>query len=220
MNNGLLSKIAVASLVVAVIAGCASVKPSPYAGLSSSGKMTQNSDASARHIPYKYKAPVNWKHYTQVVVAPVVIYTGADAQFGNLSDDDKNTVANYMAKSFKQRLETRFTLAKEPAPGTLRIQLTLTGVQKTTAFLGQVSHIDIGGNLYNGVQAMTGGRSAFGGSVSYAVEVYDSQSGALLEAYVANEYPNAMNFPAAFGALGAAKAGIDKGAKALVQQLQ
>ncbi|WP_321800152.1 DUF3313 family protein [Burkholderia sp. BCC1988] len=42
----------------------------------------------------------------------------------------------------------------------------------------------------------------------------------LLTAYVTKQYPNAMNLPAAFGSLSAAKTGIDKGADALVSQLQ
>jgi hypothetical protein len=73
--------------------------------------------------------------------------------------------------------------------------------------------------LCNGVQSIRGGQGAFSGSVSYAVEVYDGASGQLLKAYVSKQYPNAMNLPAAFGSLGAAKTGLDKGADALVAQL-
>jgi hypothetical protein len=49
--------------------------------------------------------------------------------------------------------------------------------------------------------------------------VYDSASGRLLRAYVTKQYPNAMNLPAAFGSLSAARTGMDKGAEALVEQL-
>ena len=70
-----------------------------------------------------------------------------------------------------------------------------------------------------GVQSVRGGQGAFSGSVSYAVEVYDSGNGRLLKAYVSKQYPNLMNLVAAFGSLGAAKTGIDKGADALVEQL-
>jgi Protein of unknown function (DUF3313) len=56
--------------------------------------------------------------------------------------------------------------------------------------------------------------------VTYSVEVFDGTSGRLLKAYVSKQYPNAMNLPAAFGSLGAAKTGLDKGADALVEQLR
>jgi len=51
------------------------------------------------------------------------------------------------------------------------------------------------------------------GSVSYAVEIYDAGTNRLLGAYVSKQYPNAMNVKASIGGLGAAKAGIRKGAE-------
>ncbi|MFP4905919.1 DUF3313 domain-containing protein, partial [Paraburkholderia sp. BR14261] len=141
-------------------------------------------------------------------------------QFVDLSDSDMDVHAAYMHKTFADTLSKRFDLATQPSPATLRVKLTLTGAEKTTALIGQAMHFDIAGNLYNGVQAIRGGKGAFSGSVSYAVEVYDSASGRLLRAYVTKQYPNAMNLPAAFGSLSAAETGIDKGADALVEQLR
>jgi len=213
-------KLAVACAAVVTFAGCASVKPVPYSGLRSAPDMTQNKGADARHIPYEYTSHTTWSRYTQVVIEPVEIYTGIDAQFADVNGEDQRSLADYMGNTFSKKLAKRFEVVDVPSPSALRVKLTLTGAKKTTMFLGQFSHIDIGGNLYNGVQAVSGGRSAFGGFVTYAVEIYDSKTNKLLEAYVSDQYPNAMNFPAAFGALGAAKTGLDKGADALVSQLQ
>ena len=58
------------------------------------------------------------------------------------------------------------------------------------------------------------------GSVSYAVEIYDSASDQLLEAFVAKQYPGAYNIGATFGSLGAAHTGIDKGAEALAKRFE
>ncbi|MBN3757660.1 DUF3313 domain-containing protein [Paraburkholderia sp. Tr-20389] len=199
---------------------CSSVQPVAYSGISSSQQMKQNRGDDATKVPYRYAAPVVWSRYTQVMFDPVVVYRGGDNQFGDMTEEDKSALADYMSKTFSTKLTKRFEMATQPSPATLRVRLTLTGAEKTTALVGQVMHFDIAGNLYNGVQAIRGGKGAFSGSVSYAVEVFDSSSGRLLKAYVSKQYPNAMNLPAAFGSLSAARTGLDKGADALVAQLQ
>ncbi|CAD6536805.1 DUF3313 domain-containing protein [Paraburkholderia sabiae] len=199
---------------------CSSVQPVAYSGISSAQQMKQNRDDDSTKVPYRYAAPVVWSRYTQVMVDPVVVYRGGDNQFGDMTENDKTALADYMGKTFASKLTKRFESATQPSPAALRIRLTLTGAETTTALVGQFMHFDIAGNLYNGVQAIRGGKGAFSGSVSYAVEVYDSSSGRLLKAYVSKQYPNAMNLPAAFGSLSAARTGIDKGADALVAQLQ
>jgi hypothetical protein len=209
----------VSALTLALTA-CSSVQPVAYSGISSSPQLKQNRDDDAAKVPYRYAAPVVWSPYTQVMIEPVVVYRGNDNQFADMPDDDKAALADYMGKTFAAKLAKRFEIASQPSPATLRVKLTLTGAEKTTALVGQVMHFDIAGNLYNGVQAIRGGKGAFSGSVTYAVEVYDSSSNRLLRAYVSNQYPNAMNLPAAFGSLSAARTGLDKGAEALVAQLQ
>ncbi|MEX3977952.1 DUF3313 domain-containing protein [Paraburkholderia sp. EG287A] len=203
-----------------MLSACAGVQPVAYSSLASSSQLKENRDHDAAQTPFRYAAPVLWSRYSQVIVDPVAVYQGADNQFGDLSDSDKDVLAAYMHKTFADTLSKRFDLATQPSPATLRVKLTLTGAEKTTAVIGQAMHFDIAGNLYNGVQAIRGGKGAFSGSVSYAVEVYDSASGRLLRAYVTKQYPNAMNLPAAFGSLSAAETGIDKGADALVEQLR
>jgi len=204
---------------VLALAGCASVQPVAYTGLSSSSQLKQNRDDDSRKVPFKYGSPVVWSRYTDVTLDPVSVYQGNDNQFGDIEAADKAALADYMQKTFSEKLEKRFTVASQTGPNTLRIKLTLTGAEKTKPLVGQFMHFDLAGNLYNGVQAVRGGQGAFSGSVSYAVEVYDSSNGKLLKAYVSKQYPNAMNLPAAFGSLSAARTGLDKGADDLVDQL-
>ncbi|GAB5101309.1 DUF3313 domain-containing protein [Caballeronia sp. HLA56] len=212
--------ILLAGSTVLALSACAGVQPVAYSGLSSSPQLTQNRDDDSDKVPYRYTAPVVWSRYSQVVLDPVVVYNGYDAQFGDLKAENKAELADYMTKTFSEKLSKRFDIAKQASASSLRIRLTLTGVETTKPFVGQFTHFGIGGNVYNGVQAIRGGKAMFGGSVSYAVEVYDGSSGRLLRAYVSKQYPNAMNLPAAFGSLGAAKTGLDKGAEALVTQLR
>ncbi|CAE6755563.1 DUF3313 domain-containing protein [Paraburkholderia haematera] len=204
---------------VLTLTACAGVQPVAYKGISSSPQLTQNRGDDSGKVPYQYAAPVVWSRYTQVLLDPVVVYQGTDNQFGDMKSADRAALADYMGKTFSEKLGARFHAAQQTGPNTLRVKLTLTGAEKTTMLVGQVMHFDLAGNLYNGVQSIRGGQGAFSGSVSYAVEIYDGASGQLLKAYVSKQYPNAMNLPAAFGSLSAAKTGLDKGADALVAQL-
>jgi uncharacterized lipoprotein YmbA len=207
-------------LAVAVclaLAGCAGVKPVPYSGLASSPQLSPDTHNS--RVPYRYDTPVHWRSYRKIMLEPVAVYQGVDNQFGAMSNEDRNALASYMQSTFAQKLSTRFELVNEPGPGTLQVKLTLTGAKTTKAVLGTVTKFDIGGGLYNSVQAIRGKEGAMNGSVIYSVEIYDALSRQLLSAYITKQYPNAMNVGASFGALKAARVGIDKGADALVEQL-
>ncbi|MGH8779685.1 DUF3313 domain-containing protein [Paraburkholderia sp.] len=201
------------------LAGCAGVQPVAYSGIDSSSYLKTNTHDTSGRIPYRYSTQVDWRSYTKVIVDPVTVYRGADGQFGDLRDTDKTALADYMKRTFVDKLGKRFVVSSEASPNTMRVKLTLTGAETTTPFLGPVSRFDIAGGLYNGVQAIRGGKGSFTGSITYAVEVFDASTGRLLDAYVTKQYPNAMNIGAAFGSLGAAKTGIDKGADAFLAGL-
>jgi hypothetical protein len=147
------------------------------------------------------------------------VYQGSDNTFGNVSPADQAELATYMQATFAKKLLSRFTITNTAGPNTLRIHLTLTGAAKSTPVLSTLMHADMAGNLYNGVQAVRGGPGAMMGCVIYSVEIYDAGSNQLLESYVTKQYPNSENIAASFGSLEAAKTGIDKGANALVEQL-
>lgn len=201
------------------LAGCSNVQPVKYAGIASSPSLRADAQDRSWRVPYEYAAQVNWSTYRSAILDPVTIYQGADHQFGDMSAPDKSALASYMQTTFAKKLRTRFDLANTPAPNTLRLRLTLTGGATTTPVISTLSRFDIAGGLYNGVQAVRGREGAFTGYVMYAVEIYDASTNRLLRAYVSKQYPNPMNIGASFGSLSAAKTGIDKGADALVAQL-
>lgn len=202
------------------LAGCGSADPVPYSGIASSAQLAPNPQDDTGHIPFRYATPVDWRSYNRMIIDPIVIYRGPDNQFGDMSEEDKAELAHTMQTAFVEKLKTRFTLAGDPAPGTLRLRLTLTGASTSTPVLSTVSRIDIGGGLYNGVQAVRGGEGSFTGAVIYAVEIYDASTNRLLNAFVSKQYPGSLNIGATFGSLAAAKTGLEKGADALVAQLK
>lgn len=210
-----------ATVIAACVAltACAATEPVRYVGLESSSQLQPNTKDRSGHTPYDYKANVDWQQYSNAFVEPVVIYSGQDAQFEKVSEQDKQELADYMRTQFSNALGGRFSIVDRPGDRTLRVQLTLTGAKATKQFVGTFTKFDLAGGPYNVVQSIRGKEGALSGSVSYAVEIYDASTDQLLAAYVAKEYPNAMNVKATLGALGASKVGIKKGAKDLLARL-
>jgi hypothetical protein len=196
------------------------VAPVPYSDVASSSYLAPNPSDTSGRIPYRYSTAVDWRSYNKIIIEPIVIYRGADQQFGDMSEADKTSLASYMQTRFAEKLSSRFTLANQRAPNTLRVRLTLTGAAITTPVLGTMSRFDIGGLVYNGVQAARDGEGSMTGSVIYAVEIFDAATSRLLSAFVSKQYPSPTNIKATVGPLAAAEAGIDKGADALIAQLR
>jgi hypothetical protein len=181
--------------------------------------MRPNTADDSGKIPYIYEGNANLDGYSKVIIDPVAIYQGPDNQFGDMSDENRAALAQDMQQKFADALSKRFTIVSTPGPDTLDVKLTLTGAAPTP-FLGKFAHLDVGGNVYNGMQAIRGEQGFQSGWVMYAVEVLNSANNQLLLAYETKQYPNAFNVNAAFGSLAAAKIGISKGADALIAQLQ
>jgi hypothetical protein len=137
-----------------------------------------------------------------------------------MSAEDKTELAHYMHGQLTEKLVSRFSRVSDPSPGTLRLKVTLTGATTNTPVISTFSHLDLAGNLYNGVQAVRGRQGMISGSVTYAVEIHDASTNRLLSAFVAKQYPGAMNIVSSFGSLAAAKTGIDKGVDALVESFK
>ncbi|RMN21326.1 hypothetical protein ALQ63_00013 [Serratia plymuthica] len=208
------SRPAMLALTIALV-GCAGTPPVRYASIDSSSQLKPNTDDQSDRIPYRYTTPVEWKKYTNIIIEPVVIYQGADNQFGEVSQEDRKALADYMHSKFSEALRPRFREVSSPAPDALRLKLTLTGAETTTPVVGTFTKFDLAGGPYNIVQSIRGKEGMLNGSVNYAVEVYDASTQRLLNAYVARQYPNAMNVGASIGSLSAAEVGIDKAAEEL-----
>jgi hypothetical protein len=207
------------ALCSTALAGCATTRPVDYQRLTSASQLAPNPHDNRGHVPFLYSTlDDDWHKYHAVIIDPVVVYSGPDEQFGKTSDADKTAVAEYMHAQFAEALKPKFAMADAPGPTTLRVHLTLTGVETSTPVLCSLTKIAPITAIVNVVQTARDKQAIFTGSVSYAVEIYDSSSNQLLRAYVAKQYPFAENLLASFRTLDASRAGVRNGAKGLVAQ--
>lgn len=198
--------------LILVIAGCASGQPYKGQGLAAESKLEATKEG---HAEYVYKAKdVDWKQYSKFVIPPVAIYSGADAQFGGATDKQKQEMADFLKTEFGRVLdEGGYPAVMQPGPGVAELKLTLAGLVLTHPFAATITHLAPAGIVMNIGKGVAGGGGSFMGSVTFAGEVYDSQSGKLLAAFVTKQNAGAMNVPAAMTELGSAKVGVTKGAK-------
>jgi hypothetical protein len=216
MSRISLSPLGAAAALCLLLAACSSNAPVLPSQIASAPDMAANTEGDTARQPFRTAAMPDWRDYSGLIIDPVVIYRGTDAQFDDMSENDQAELAQYMQRRFAATLGQRFTLRDRPAPGTLRLRLTLTGATGNTPFLAPVTRIDLSGGLYNLVQTTRGHEGSFSGDVTYAVEIFDASSGQLLGAWVTRQYPTPFNISATFGRLAAAKTGIDKGSDALL----
>lgn len=139
---------------------------------------------------------VNLANIVAVQVDPTVVYAGSDAQFENVSAEDRRAYAQLMTEALRAELPKSFRLASRAGPGTLRIRLTLIGAKKTTVGVGTVSSVMPLGLVTNAVKSVAGKKGTFSGSILYAAEIFDAQSGALVAAAVRRAAPDALDIRA------------------------
>lgn len=211
--------LAVAAMVASGASGCAGPKPVAYSGLASASRLQPATDNDNGRTPYVYSVPVNWRQYYRIIIDPVRVYKGPDAQFGKIPPRGQDYLAHYMQERFTGRLAKDFDIVDHAGANTLRLKLTLTGAHPTPPVIGTFSHFDLAGGPYNAVQGIRGKQGMVSGAVMYAVEIYDAQTGRLLNAHVTKQYPGALDIGASIGAMKAAKKGIEKGADELAEQI-
>jgi hypothetical protein len=207
--------------MIAMQGWCQATHPVAYTGLSSSQFLQANPQDSTGHLPYVYYAPdTNLASYRAAIFEPVTVYQGADAQLSGLTPEHVQELATYMQAQFQQALAPRFYPATAVGPTVLRLHITLTGASRSVPGLSTASQVVPVGAVLGAIRGAHDKSRKTLGSVSYAVEVYDSSTNRLLRAFVVYEYPRPEDVRASVGPLGSSEASVRRGASLLVSQLQ
>jgi Protein of unknown function (DUF3313) len=207
-----------AALIGAVLTGCASTKPNAYQELASASRLAP---VRGGNNQFEYTNPkADLRHYANLTLEPVTIYTGADSQFGSVPAESRSTIADYMQQQFSTELGKRVQIVETPSePSTARLHLTLTGIETSTPVVSTLSHVVPVGFLVNAGLGASKHGGTFFGSVSYAAEIYDAATGELIYASVSRRTPSALDIGSSIGRLDATKKGVRLGAQDLREKL-
>lgn len=212
-----LSSIVPVLSLLSLVAGCTSVSPPAYRGLASA---TQLEPTGAHDVPFQFRHPsADLRAFSKLVIDPVTIYDGPDAQFAGVSPEDRKIVADYMQQMFAEVLGEKRGVVPTREPAAARIRLTLTGIVGNTPVLSTVTRLIPIGLAINAGAQVAGREGTFLGSVSYAVEVLDASTGELIYAHVTRQAPAALDITSSVGYLDAAKTGVRIGARRLREEL-
>lgn len=150
---------------------------------------------------------VNFTTYRHVIVDPTSVYTGPDAQFDNVSQEDRDQYAAIITGELQSDIGRAFPAPPgPPTANTLRLRVVLLGVQKTVggvATATRATPIGLGLNVF---KSLTGKKGTLTGSVLLAVEGYNAKTGELLFTAVRRRTPNPLDIPATLSTTDTVKA--------------
>jgi hypothetical protein len=213
--------IAAAIASTLLVAGCASNKPPQLSGAAvpNQAAMQQNDLAGRTALVWR-ASNFDPRQYNRVIVDPVQIYQGADAQWGKSTEQDRQQMAQFMQAEFTRVLQERHQLAQAPGPGVVRLQLILAGLDNNVPVASTVSRLVPAGLVINAAKSVGGQPGSFTGSVTVAGSLVDSQTNATLVSFIQKRSPDALNIGATLSSRDAWKAAISQAADAFKKRLE
>jgi uncharacterized protein DUF3313 len=189
----MMNRPALLALLITVPALAAAAPPSrPPASLPSSARMTHDRGESWTYV----KSGLDLSAYRSVMIEPTVVYAGRDAQFGDIPAADRRRFASVVTDQLRSELGQSIPLAARAGVGTIRLRVTLLGVEKTKGGLATATRATPLGLASSAVRSLAGKEGRFTGSIFYAVELFDGANGELQAAAVRRRAPDALDIPA------------------------
>ena len=116
-----------------------------------------------------YEIPTfDHSRYNGLLIDAADVYSGSDAGFGDVSVADRERLAAMLTSEFKRVLTPDFRLVSTPAPGVVRVHLTLVGVNESHPVLSTALRLTPAGLALSAVRGVESKSALFTGSISMA----------------------------------------------------
>jgi hypothetical protein len=209
-----IASIAASCLLLAT--GATAAPKAPPKSLPYAGKMTHD-----RGDAWNYARPgLDLKRYSKLIIANTSAYRGPEAEFDGLDASDLQRFGKISDEALASELGKIFQITSAPGPNTLKLKLTLLGVEKTRRGLATYSRATPMGLAMSAVKSVAGKEGSFTGSVFYAIELTDSRSGELLVAATRRLAPDALDIPATLSTTETVKSVAKTSAKRIRERLE
>jgi hypothetical protein len=196
---------------LALLGGCASQPPRSEGVNTAPGPTAaamQPGDVAGREAMV-WRAPdldPEWRGYTRVLLDPIEIYRGSDADFGGADAQQQQQLADYLWREYQRAIGTHAATA--PGPGVVRLKLTLVGLENNVPVAATVSRVLPAGLVVNLGKAATGQPGTFTGGVTIAGQMSDAQTNQPLVTALQKCYPPVLSVRATFSSREAQEAAI------------
>jgi hypothetical protein len=132
---------------------------------------------------YRYVNPkADIKQYTMVLLDPVMVYK--DAVLDKDEREDYQKLANNAFVYLTKELEKDYRIVKDPAPGTLRVQMAIVDADSSKPVRNTLSTIVPVGIALSLVKYTATGKQAGVGEITVEMKITDASTGELLGAAV------------------------------------
>lgn len=189
--------------------GACATGPGAPSGVTAQAPAMQRAENMAGTAVWR-KPGLNPAQYTSFTVAPVKVYTGADADFGGATEAEKQAMAAFMQREFTRVLGERYPAASASSRNAARLELTLAGMSGNVPVAATAASVLPLGLVRNMV---AGGQSpVFSGSVTYKGDLYDTRTGELLTSFVTSKTPSTFDVVATMSSTAAQQAAVTESA--------
>jgi Protein of unknown function (DUF3313) len=198
--------------VGALLAGCVD-KPTQPEVINVSG-MIPITDTQTPGV-HAYRAPnLDRSKYHGIYIEPATLYTGPDADFGDTSLEDRQQIASMLTAEMQRVLAPAFNTVNAPAPGIVRIHLTLVGINESKPLLSTALRLTPVGLAMSAAHTARDKPAAFTGSINMAAVAYDAETGQVLAAWQGVFSPPAIDLTSGATPLRAAQLSTTRAAEA------
>jgi hypothetical protein len=203
--------IAVLAGVTLLLAGCAS-KPANPGLINISGLIP----LSGTRLPtvHAYQTPTfDRSRYGGLLVEPTTVYRGSDADFGDVSEADRERIAAMLTSEFKRVVGANFRVVDQAGPGVVRLQMTLVGINQSHPVLSTALRLTPAGMVMSAARGVEGKGAPFTGAINVAGVAYESDTGQVLVAASAVISPSAVNLTSGLTPMRAAELSTTRAAE-------
>ena len=184
--------------------------------LSSASRMSHDRGESWTYI----KPGLDLAAFRNIMIEPVVVYSGPDSQFEDIDSADRRRYAQIIDEALRRELASARPIVRRAAAGTARLRVTLIGMEKTMGGVATATRATPLGMASSVVRSVTGRGGRLTGSMLIALEMFDGGNGQLQAAIVRRREPDALDIPATLGTDETARAISRDFAKALRERFQ
>ena len=127
-----------------------------------------------------FRPNTQWSRYTKVLIEPVQFWDAVGDT--TVSASDQHMLTAYFYNILKAELSKNFTIAEEPGPDTLLVQVALNDATGAVPILRSISVVIPQARVLNFVQSLATGSYAFVGSAEAQAKISDSMTDQVLAA--------------------------------------
>lgn len=166
-------------------AGCAATRAASIEGrsgfLGNSYSLLKTGDDNQAQAVY-YNPRANFAMYSKIWLAPVSVIRSKGSNLAGYSREEVQSIASTTYDSFAKELSTRWQIVDRAGPGTLKVELAITEVDRSEPVMDTITSIIPQARTVSLLKTLATGKPAFVGEASGEAKMTDALTGELVAA--------------------------------------